>query len=506
MQDAPFSRRFMHGWFPATRSIGGVPRWRDVAEGVRAVQSARHSKAHRRVRPFGIRFPSPQANSIRSTRQPVHLAAIVLLILLGCLVGPVGAQSLHVDIVGGTKTAMPIAVVPFAVDGSSPLPTDVADVIRNDFNRSGTFRSLDRSEIVETPSQGADIHFATWRLLKQDYIVVGRVTDAGNGMVQVAYELWDVNKGQCLLSLSTSTVPAAGLRGVAHQIADAIYEKITGVRGAFWTRIAYVTAVGLGDHRRYSLIVADSDGFDPQVVVGHAKEPLLSPAWSPDGSKLAYVSFESGNSAIYVQDLTTGARTLVSGRAEGINGAPAWSPDGTRLAMSLSYPGNPEIFVMNLATHRETRLTDNLAIDTEPVWAPDGKSLYFTSDRSGQPQIYSVPATGGAPTRVTFQGQSNYDCDVSYDGKLLAMAQGNDNVYRIAILDRSLGDQVRFVSPGPYEESPSFAPNASMLLYASNDGSHGVLYSVSADGSVRQRLMLSDGDVRSPAWGPFRPR
>ncbi|MEW5836786.1 MAG: Tol-Pal system beta propeller repeat protein TolB [Pseudomonadota bacterium] len=425
---------------------------------------------------------------------------------MACLACQARAQSLHVDIFGGTKAAMPIAVVPFDERGGARVPTDVADVIRNDFNRSGTFRALDKGEIVETPSRGADIHFATWRLLKQDYIVVGHVKNAGNGLVQVAYELWDVNKAQSLLSQSMPRVPAAELRGVAHQIADAIYEKITGVRGAFWTRIAYVTAVGLGDHRRYSLIVADSDGFNPQVVVGRAKEPLLSPTWSPDGSKLAYVSFESGNSAIYVLDLTTGARTLVSGRAKGINGAPAWSPDGTRLAMSLSYPGNPEIFVMDLATHRETRLTHNLAIDTEPKWAPDGKSLYFTSDRSGEPQIYSVPATGGAPARVTFQGQGNYDCDVSYDGKQLAMVQGNDNVYRIAILDHSLGDQVHFVSPGPYEESPSFAPNASMLLYASNDGSHEVLYSVSVNGSVRQRLMLSDGDVREPAWGPFRPR
>ena len=431
---------------------------------------------------------------------------IVTLVLIASLASPARAQSLSVDIFGGTKAAIPIVVAPFADQGAGLLRTDVAEVIRNDFDRSGRFRALDKADVVETPSRGADIRFATWRLLKQDLIVVGRSRAAGNGMVQVAYELWDVNKAQRLLSQAMPPVPAADLRSVAHQIADAIYEKITGVRGAFWTRIAYVTSVGRGSHQSYSLIVADSDGFNPQVVAGHAKEPLLSPAWSPDGNKLAYVSFASGNSAIYVQDLTTGARTLVSGHAKGINGAPAWSPDGTRLAMSLSYVGNPEIFVMNLATHRETRLTNNLAIDTEPVWSPDGKSIYFTSDRSGQPQIYSVPATGGAPTRVTFQGQSNYDCDVSYDDKQIAMVQGNDNVYRIAILDRSLGDQVRFVSPGPYEESPSFAPNASMLLYASSNGSHGVLYSVSADGSVRQRLMLSDGDVREPAWGPFRPR
>ncbi|WP_458069873.1 Tol-Pal system beta propeller repeat protein TolB [Rhodanobacter sp. BL-MT-08] len=444
---------------------------------------------------------------IKPMRKLSSSFAFILLAFVAIFATSANAQqSLKIDIVGGVKTATPITVVPFALQGGAQPPTDVADVIHNDFNRSGKFRALDKANIVELPSQGSDIKFATWRLLKQDYIVVGRLKDAGNGMVQVEYELWDVNKQQSLLSQSMQPAPVGDLRNVAHQIADAIYEKITGVRGAFWTRIAYITAVGLGNNTSYSLLVADSDGFNPQVVA-RSKESLLSPAWSPDGKKIAYVSFESGNSNIYVQDITTGARQLVESHPKGINGAPAWSPDGSKLAVALSFTGNLNIYVLNMATRQETRVTsDNLAINTQPVWSPDGQTIYFTSDRSGRPQIYQVPASGGTATRISFQGQNNQNVSVSYDGKQIAMVQGNGNVYRIAIADQTLGGQVHFVSPGPYDESPSFAPNASMLLYAATEGTRGVLYSVSADGNVRQRLVLADGDVREPAWGPYRQR
>ncbi len=441
---------------------------------------------------------------IKPMRKLSSSFAVILLVVASLFVGPVAAQALNVDIVGGVKTATPIVVVPFAQAGGAPLSTDVADVIRNDFNRSGKFRSLAKSDIVEFPARGADIKFPTWRLLKQDYITVGRISDAGGGSLRIEYELWDVNKQQSLLA-QAFTVPAGDLRGVAHQIADQIYEKITGVRGAFWTRIAYITAVGLGNNTTYSLLVADSDGYNPQVVA-RSKESLLSPSWSPDGKKIAYVSFESGNSNIYVQDITTGSRQLVESHRKGINGAPAWSPDGTKLAVALSYVGNLELFVLDLASHQETRLTNSLSIDTEPVWSSDGQSIYFTSDRSGRPQIYQTSASGGSAQRISFQGQNNAEASVSYDGKQIAMVQGNGNVYRIVVMDRSLGDQVRPLSPGPIDESPSFAPNASMLLYAATEGRRGVLYAVSADGLVRQRLVLSDGDVREPAWGPYRQR
>jgi TolB protein len=419
-------------------------------------------------------------------------------------IGQAYAQDLNVEVSEGLKSATPIAVVPFAQSGGSPLPTDVSDVIRADFNRSGKFRSLDKKDIVETPSRGADIKFATWRLLKQNYITVGRVIDAGGGSIRVEYELWDVNRQQSMLA-QAFTAPAGDLRGVAHQIADQIYEKITGVRGAFWTRIAYVTSVGTGNNSNYSLIVADSDGFNPQVVA-RSKESLLSPAWSPDGRKIAYVSFESGNSQVYLQDIGTGSRQLIASHPRGINSAPAFSPDGSKLAVSLSYVGNPEIFVIDIASKQERRITTNNAIDTEPVFTPDGQSIIFTSDRGGKPQVYQTSVGGGDAQRLTFAGGSNLSPSVSFDGKQIAMVQGNGNVYRIAIMDRSLGGQVHYVSPGNVDDAPSFAPNASMLLYAASQGTRGVLYAVSADGLVRQRLVLSDGDVREPAWGPYRQR
>ncbi|MGN6313334.1 MAG: Tol-Pal system beta propeller repeat protein TolB [Rhodanobacteraceae bacterium] len=429
------------------------------------------------------------------------LFALFLLVCAGLFASQVQAQGLTVQIVNGVPSAIPIAVVPFGQSAGPPPSTDIAGVVAMDLDRCGKFRSLPRNEIVEVPTTGAEIKFPTWQQLKQDYIVVGRTSEVGNGALRADFELWDVNKQQRLLGLSI-TGQGSDLRRVAHQIADQIYQKIIGVRGAFDTRIAYVTAVGTGQNTQYSLIIADSDGYNPQTVV-RSREPLLSPAWSPDGSKLAYVSFEHGDSAIYVQDVTTGSRRLVSNK-RGINGAPKFSPDGRKLAMSLSFEGNPEIYVMDLGSGALTRLTNSLSIDTEPDWMPDGSSLVFTSDRSGKPQLYQIPATGGTPTRLTFQGQYNADASISYDGTKIAMVQGNGNVYRIAIMDKSLGDQVKFVSPGSLDESPSFAPNASMLLYASTEGSHGVLYAVSADGRVRQRLVLSDGDVREPAWGPYR--
>jgi len=414
------------------------------------------------------------------------------------------AQQLGIDIVNGNASAIPVAVVPFGFEGGGlPPETDVGEVIRNDLARSGQFRTLPKGDIVEFPTREADVKFATWRLLKQDYLVVGRATDGGDGALRVEFELFDVAKQQRMAGLAISGQRTA-LRDVAHQIADIVYEKILGVRGAFWTRIAYITAVGTAPSIQYALMVADSDGFNPQVIV-RSREPLLSPAWSPDGKKLAYNSFESGNSSIFIQDLATGSRQQVSS-SKGINGAPAFSPDGSRLALTLSKGGNPDIYVMDLGSRSTTQITKHFAIDTEAVWAPDGQSLYFTSDRSGKPQIYQVSPSGGEPTRVTFTGQYNARASVvDAKGIKLAMVQGNGNVYRIAVLDRA-ASQSTLVSPGNQDESPSFAPNGSMLLYATSEGSRGVLYAVSADGRVRQRLVLADGDVREPAWGPFRQR
>ena len=429
---------------------------------------------------------------IRSLRWFTTLLALVL---------PFAAmaqqQGLEIDIVGGNAAALPIAVVPFA---GSAGQTDISGVIAADLGRSGQFRTLPERDMVERPTTGAAVNYATWRLLKQDFLLVGRVLDAG-GQLRVEYELFDIAKQSRLLG-EAKIAPGSAARDVAHQIADSVYEKILGVRGAFWTRIAYVTATGTGRNRHYALMVADSDGFNPQAVV-NSSEPLLSPSWSPDGKRIAYVSFDRGSSSIYIQNLTTSGRELIAS-FRGINGAPNFSPDGSRLAMTLSKSGNPEIYVMDLGSKSLRQITNQFGIDTEPVWSADGQTIYFTSDRGGKPQIYQVSSSGGGATRLTFQGSYNAKATVSYDGKKIATAQGNGNIYRIALFDRGLGGRWTTLSPGSLDESPSFAPNASMLLYAAKEGGRSVLYTVSADGRVRARLTVPNANVQEPAWGPYR--
>ena len=412
-------------------------------------------------------------------------------------------KGLELDIVGGTASALPIAVVPMPYEGAGAAPsTDVAQVVAADLNRSGQFRSLPTADMTEKPTRGSEVSYPTWRALNQDYLVVGRVLDAGGGSYRVEYELFDVAKQNRMLGFAM-TARSEAMRDVAHQIADAIYEKIHGIKGAFFTRIAYVTATGKGKGSRYALMIADSDGYNPQTVV-RSPEPLMSPAWSADGNKLAYVSFEGGSSSIYAQNISTGARELIA-KFKGINGAPSFSPDGRRLALTLSRSGNPEIYVMDLASKALTQLTNHFGIDTEPTWSADGRTIYFTSDRGGKPQIYSVSASGGGASRVSFQGSYNASADLSPDGKKMVTAQGAGNTYRIAVMDSSLGSpRWSLISPGSLDESPSFAPNGAMIIYAAREGKRGVLYAISADARVRQRLVLADGDVREPAWGPFR--
>ena len=407
---------------------------------------------------------------------------------------------LEIDIVGGNAAALPIAVVPF---GGSAGETDLDDIIRADLARSGQFRAIAESALPERPTQGSEVAYPTWRMLKQDFLLVGRSVPDGGGY-RVEYELFDVAKQQRLLGFAL-TAPAGAMRDVAHQISDAVYEKILGVPGAFWTRIAYVTANGLGRQSRYALMVADADGWNPRTVV-NSTEPLMSPSWSPDGRRLAYVSFEGGNSGVWIQDIASGSREKVAS-FRGINGAPSFSPDGNRLALTLSKGGNPDIYVMDLGSKHLTQVSNHFGIDTEPSWSPDGSSLYFTSDRGGRPQIYQAPASGGSATRISFDGSYNASPTVSFDGRKIATAQGAGNTYRIALFDRSVGGgRWSLLSPGSLDESPSFAPNAAMVLYAAREGRRGVLYAVSADGRVRQRLVLAEGDVREPAWSPYRKK
>ncbi len=423
------------------------------------------------------------------------------ILLLICMAGIHSAQAkLEIEIIKGNASALPIAVVPFRwrAAGYPPITT-VTDVVAQDLYRSGLFKPMDEADMVDRPVDAESIRFGTWRLLKTDYLVIGSINDApgGNGY-EITYQLFDVHTQDRLLSQIT-TVGIGDLRFGAHRVADAIYEKLTGVPGAFATRIAYVAATDTGDGMHYELVVADADGFNPQSVVG-SPEPLLSPNWSPDGEKLAYVSFEKGNSAIYVQQVATGARELVSS-SKGINGAPAFSPDGRFMALTLSKSGNPEIYIRDLGTGLLRQLTHHWAIDTEPAWSPDSSIIYFTSDRGGKPQIYRAPAAGGKAERVTLEGDYNARATVAANGLSIAVAQGRGSEYRIGVWDLE-NKRMRILTPGVLDESPSFAPNSSMILYATREGDRGVLAAVSADGNVRQRLILSEGDVREPAWSP----
>jgi TolB protein len=389
----------------------------------------------------------------------------------------------------------------------------VPAIIRSNLNRTGQFRAMPTANIREIPARGAEINMAYWRSAKQDFLVIGRVLDDPAGGFRVEFELHDVVNQRKMRELSYP-IRASEFRSVSHRISDEIYEAILGVRGAFFTKIAYIKAQRLAPNKyEYGIWVADSDGYAPQRIVRNT-EPFLSPAWSPDGRYLAYVSFEREGPQslilrqhVYIHELATGQRRMVT-NFKGINGAPNFSPDGRTLLITLSRSGNPEINKVDLASNAITQLTRHFGIDTEAFWMPGGNSFLFTSDRSGKPQIYALSADGGTPERVTFEGEYNAKVNVSYDGKKWAMVQGRGNVYRIAVLDRERGNPgtVRLISPGPMDESPSFAPNASMVLYAAREGSRGVLYAAAADGSVRQRLALPDGDIREPAWGPFRQR
>jgi TolB protein len=329
-------------------------------------------------------------------------------------------------------------------------------------------------------------------------LVIGRVEAEGEGY-RVSWTLFDVFGGKPLDSGVLSTTQG-GLRVTAHRIADRIYEKLTGQPGIATTRIAYITQSGSGAGQTVTLRVADADGHNPQTIVSSG-EPLMSPAWSPDGRRIAYVSFENKRPAIYVQELASGRRDLVAS-FPGINGSPAFSPDGQRLAMTLSKDGNPDIYVLDLLTRGLTRLTDHYSIDTEPAWSPDGASLVFTSNRGGNPQIYRMPAAGGAPSRVSFEGDYNAKASFSPDGKSLTMVTRVNGQFRIAVQDLDRG-YTRLLSNGSLDESPSFAPNGSMVIYATLHGGRGVLAAASVEGTGNQRLSQDAGEVREPAWSPM---
>ncbi|MBN2886525.1 MAG: Tol-Pal system beta propeller repeat protein TolB [Chromatiaceae bacterium] len=423
------------------------------------------------------------------------LFALVLLLLAS------GAQArLNIEIRGGTEAAQPIAIVPFGMrEGAAPA-LDVAAVIAADLARTGRFRPLPQRDMLAQPSTREEVDPRDWRLLGVNNLVIGAITPEGQGF-RIAFTLYDVFGGSELLASSLSAT-SAGLRQAAHRIADRIYERLTGQPGVAATRIAYITTEGSGATQTVALRVADADGYNPQTIVA-SSEPLMSPAWSPDGRRIAYVSFENQRPAIYVQELSSGRRELVASYP-GINSSPAFSPDGRRLAMTLSKDGNPDIYVLDLASRTLARLTDHYGIDTEPLFSPDGERLFFTSNRGGSPQIYQMPASGGAAQRVSFEGDYNASASLAPDAQHLAMVSRLNGQFRIALLDLARG-ATRLLSSGALDESPSFAPNGSMVLYATVEGGRGVLAATAVDGGASQRLSQDGGQVREPAWSPMMP-
>ena len=436
--------------------------------------------------------------TVRIGRFAAQLAGLTLVLLLASQ--PSRAQ-LRLDVTEGVRDAVPIAIVPFGGQAEGG-PSDIAAIVSGDLRLSGRFAPLDRQDMVARPTTGQEIRFQDWRLLKSDYLVVGRLNSNGGGSA-VDFELFNVQTGQQLLADSIPVV-GQGQRAAAHRIADLVFERLTGIPGAFSTRIAYVSVAGTPPTQRYRLVVSDADGYNQRTVT-ESGEPLMSPSWSPDGQSLAYVSFETKTSAIYVQRLATGERRRVSARS-GINGAPAFSPDGQRLAITLSRDGNLDIYVLELATQSLTRMTSDEAIDTEATWTPDGRSLYFTSDRAGSAQIYRMDLDGAKQAqRVTFTNGYNARPRVSPDGKELALVTLDRGGYRIGVLDLKTRN-LRVLTDGRQDESPSYAPNGATIIYASESRGQGDLALVSSDGRYQERLRSDSGDVREPAWSPFAPR
>ncbi len=409
---------------------------------------------------------------------------------------------LTIEIIGGTEEGgQPIAIVPFSLQTSmSTPPQDIAQIVSDDLHRSGRFAIMPVHSLPEQPSDTNQINSSLWQAVGMPHLVIGRIASQVKNSYTIEFELFDVLKGQAMLGFRY-TANKQSLREVAHQISDEIYQALTGERGVFSTRIVYVTLQGQGKKKQYHLYVADADGANPRLML-KTGEPIFSPSWSPDGRRIAYVTYDTNKRtkqmAVYIQEISTGKRTRISSK-RGLNTAPAWSPDGKRLALTLSKDGNSEIYIINLQTRALTRITRNPAIDTEPEWSPDGKSLVFTSDRGGHPQIYRISVNGGKAQRITFKGIYNARPRFSPDGRQLALLHNGGNGYQIAVLNLE-NKQLTKLTQTRLDESPSFAPNGSMILYTTGPS----LSAVSIDGRVRQRLAEDvGGEVREPAWSPY---
>ena len=421
----------------------------------------------------------------------LRLLTIPLLLIFG---GAAHAQ-LNIEVVGAGMQRIPVAVPNFGGDDS--LGREIAAVVRSDLTSTGLFNIINTESLVAEENSSVD--FAAWRSRGADALATATASRPG-GQIEVRVRVADIVKRGSLGNTAV-TVPGNNLRLAGHKVADFIYQKLTGQPGYFSSRIAYVLKQGNGTNAQFQLIVADADGQNP-VPVFKYNQPIISPAWSPDGTKLAYVSFEKSKPVIFEQTLKTGARRAVAS-FRGSNSAPAWSPDGSRLVVALSREGGTQLYSIALATGQATRITNTTGIDTEPAFSPDGQWIYFTSDRGGSPQIYKMPAGGGSAQRVSFDGNYNVTARPSPDGRTLAFITRRDGGFRVATLDLATR-QVTVLTDSQRDESPTFSPNGQMILYATILGGRGVLAAVSADGQIRQRLSAVNGDAREPAWGPNR--
>lgn len=417
----------------------------------------------------------------------------ILAAFLLSLVALAARAQLTIDITTSGGRQIPVAILPFAGEAVQPQP--VSTVAGADLARTGLFRLVNAVGVSPLPTEPSEVNFVDWQARSAEALVIGKIEPQADGRVEVRFRLFDVQKQSQLASFSYVVAPAQ-LRATAHRIADVIYERLTGEKGVFSTKITYVVKRGT----RYELQVADADGANAQGVLA-SNEPIISPAWSPDGSRIAYVSFDQKKPIVVVQNLAQGTTRVVA-NFWGNNSAPAWSPDGSRLAVTLTRDGISQLYVIPAAGGEPRRLATTPAIDTEANFSPDGKWIAFTSDRGGSPQIYRMPAEGGPAQRLTFEGTYNVRPRFSPDGRSIAFVQRESGRFRIAVLEIDTG-QVTVLTDGRLDDSPSFAPNGKMILYEAQENGRGQLAAVSSDGRVRQRLVSSAGDVRDPAWGPL---
>ena len=421
------------------------------------------------------------------------LIARTALVFFVCCASHLAHAQLRIEIIGAGANQIPIAIAPFKAEATLPQP--VTAVVAADLQRSGLFKLVDSGGLTKVPADPIEVDYAMWRARGADVLAIGAVMPLPNGQFEVRFRLMDILKQQQLTGFSYQ-VTAQQLRNTAHKIADVIYSTLTGDIGMFSTRIAYVIKKG----SRYELQVADADGYGAQTVLA-SNDSIISPAWSPDGTKLAYVSFEHKKAIVYVQSLETGNRWVLA-NFKGSNSAPTWTPDGKRLAVVLSKDGTSQIYLVNPDGSGLVRLSNSSGIDTEPNFSPDGQSIIFTSDRGGSPQIYRMPVSGGPAERLTFDGAYNVTPRFAPDGKSFVFVQRNNGHFNIAIQD-FVSKQSQLLTEGSLDESPSFSPNGKVILYATTEGGHGILATVSSDGRVRQRITVEAGDVLEPAWGPL---